>query len=139
VECRIFGNRHTVGNPAAVAKQFTILKAEDGSIPIQKVTVNGREQKYAIEGGTLRLDVRIPALKSVEIAIEYKRTPDYRSDENKRRPMKHHLKVYMRRRLSEVRDNYLSKHEKILALAYQIKDGRRLTDRSEENGPEREG
>jgi hypothetical protein len=139
VECRIFGNRHTVNNPAAVSKQFTILKAEDGSIPIQKVTVDGTEHRYAIEGGSLRLDVRIPALKSVEIAVDYKRTPDYRSDEDRRRPLKHHLKVYMRRRLSEVRDNYLSKHERILALAYQIKDGRSLTDRSEKNGPEREG
>lgn len=139
VECRIFGNRHTIDNPAAVAKQFTILKAEDGSIAIRKVTVDGTEYKYAIEAGALRIEVCIPALKSVEIAIDYERTPDYRSDENKRQPMKHHLKVYVRRRLSEVRDNYLSKHERILALAYQIKDGRLLTDRSEKNGSEREG
>ncbi len=139
VECRIFGNRQTIRNPESVEKKFVILKKEDGSIPIRRVSINGTEQNYAIEGGVLRLEVRIPALKSAEIAIDYERTPDHRIDESQRRPIKHHLKVFVRRRLSEVRDNYLSKHERILALAYQIKDGRHLTDRSEKNGPEREG
>jgi hypothetical protein len=138
VECKIFGNRQVIENPSPICKQFTVIKAEDGATPIRRVTVNGKEHSYTLRDGRLQLSIEIPAGSSAEIAINYEEAHPSAADMDGRQPLKDQLKVYVRRYLSEVRDNYLSRHERILALAYQIKNGRILTKGSEHGRSQRE-
>jgi hypothetical protein len=125
VECRIFANRQCIENPSKVEKRIVIFKAEDGETPIKKVTVGGKHYPYVIENGQMRLEVDVPPTSALKIAIDY-------SCERKNRnniaqnSLKQSVKVYLRRHLSEVRDNYLSKHERLLSIAYRVKNAGRL-------------
>ena len=121
VACRIFGNRHVIDNPEPTAQRFIILKKEDGETPLQNVTLNGSKHPYELEGGYLTLYADVPAASAVAVAIDYRNTHPYDSGKHAG-AFKQQLNVSLRRYLSEVRDNYLSKHDKLLSLAYRIKD-----------------
>ena len=119
VACKIFGNRHVIENLAPTPQRFIILKQEDCKTPIQSVTVNGDEHSYELEEGCLRLCVDVPAASAVAVAIDYRNTYPFDSGKH---ALNQQVKVYLRRYLSEIRDNYLSKHDRLLSLAYRIKD-----------------
>jgi hypothetical protein len=123
IACKIFGNRHVIRNAEPTAKRYIIVKPEDSDIPIESVAVNGNAHPYQLEDSLLRLCVDIPANSSVQIAIDYRNTHSFVSV-NHAQPFKQHFKVYLRRYLSELRDNHLAKHDKLLSLAYRIKDGK---------------
>jgi hypothetical protein len=123
VECKIFTNYQVVENPTNTAKTFIILKPEDEKVSIEEVTVDGRRYPYVIENGRMKLSVDIPAFGTSKIRISYARPLQPGGNHHRPSVMKQ-VKVYLRRHLSEVRDNYISKHPRMLALAYRVKNGK---------------
>ena len=123
VECRIFANRQILDNPAPRGKSFIIYKPEGNEIPIGEVAVNGKQHPYFAERDHMRLCVDVPASSAMEVTINYAPTAQYASN-SEGQSFRQQAQVYLRRYLSTVRDNYLSKHDKLLSLAYRLKEGR---------------
>jgi hypothetical protein len=121
VECKIFTNYQIIENPTPAQKTFIILKPEDNRVSIKEVTVDGRSHPFAIENGHLKLSVEIPALSAAKIRISYAGASQNGSG---RQSVMREAKVFLRRHLSELRDNHLAKHPKVLALAYRVKNGK---------------
>ncbi len=123
VHYRIFANRHTIRNPQPGARTFTVSKAEHQSIPVQGLAVNGKQHPYSVQNGELSFQVEIPASGSAEVSITYATVRD--DSRQHKSSFKQEVKTYMRRHLSEVRDNYLAKHDGLLSLANRVKNGGR--------------
>jgi len=112
VECRIFANRQILDNPAPRGKSFIIYKPEGNEIPIGEVAVNGKQHPYFAEHDHMRLCVDVPASSETEVTIKYAPTAQYASN-SEGQSFRQQAQVYLRRYLSTVRDNYLSKHDKL--------------------------
>jgi hypothetical protein len=119
IECKIFANRHILHNPESIWKHYVILKNEDNDIPIKTVSVDGKKHAWAIENGYLRLSVDMPPQSTVEVTIDYS---DMCQHVREVRSLRHNVKVYLQRHLSEVRDNYVSRHSGLLSLVYLVKN-----------------
>jgi len=121
IACRIFANVQVLHNPASIPRRFLIMKSENDHAAVHCVTLDGKPHPFTIEDGRLQLTVDVPPAGTVEIRIEYAGPP--RLDKSKEvHRLGYNLKVYLRRHLSEVRDNYLSGHSKLISLAYRIKN-----------------
>lgn len=119
VECKIFTNCQILHNPESTWKQYIILKHEDNEIPIKTVSVDGRRYPFVVEDDYLRLCIDMPPKGAVEITIDYDNMYQYARQV---KSLRRNVKVYLRRHLSEVRDNYLCRHDGILSLAYSVKN-----------------
>jgi hypothetical protein len=118
VECKIFTNHQVIFNQDVIEKKYIIRKHEDGVVPIKNVSVNGKDYPYRIEDDNLSICVNIPRESSIEIIIDYDNIHQYEREE---RNLRSDIKVYMRRYLSEFRDNYMQKDEALLKLLYRFK------------------
>jgi hypothetical protein len=127
VECKIFVNHQVIKNSDSTTTHFVILKQEEDTASIEEITVDGRSHPYVFENGYIRLSVDIPGLSTARIKISYAR-PLPNSNNGHRQSVMGEFKVYLRRHLSEARDNYLAKHPKVLALAYRVKNGKSDTE-----------
>jgi len=118
IECKIFANYQIICNQDIIEKQYIIRKHEDGVVPIKKVSVNDKDYPYRIEDDYLSMCVDIPPESSIEIIISYDNAHQY---EREARSLRSDIKVYMRRYLSEFRDNYMSRNEALLKSLYRVK------------------
>jgi hypothetical protein len=125
VEVRALGNRQTITNAAEVNRSYAVHKPEDGAVGIVRVRVDGRPHAYELTDGGMLLRLDVAPKVAVDVAIDYATPPLHESDSDKR-SFKQEVKVYVRRHLSEVRDNYLAKHDGLLSLAYKVKNGGRF-------------
>jgi len=120
IACKIFANIQVLHNPAPVPKRFLVTKSEDDNVAVHRVAMDGKPHPFIIDGGRLQLTVDIPPARTIEMKIEY--ASPHRLDKSRdMQTLGYHLKVYLRRHLSEVRDNYLCGHGKLISLAYRIK------------------
>jgi len=121
IECRIFANRQIVQNTQSTDAEVVMFKPEASDVSIKRVSVNGRPSSYRVEDGYLQFHTRVSVDKPASVAIDY--VPDQtfgtRVLDNS---IQDDLKGFMRRHLSEFRDNYLSRHERLLSLAYRVKN-----------------
>ena len=107
--------------------------------------MNGKQHPYFAEHDHMWLCVDVPASSETEVTIKYAPTApgslqtgrfltiqrpggkaslsQYASN-SEGQSFRQQAQVYLRRYLSTVRDNYLSKHDKLLSLAYRLKEGR---------------
>ncbi len=121
MECRIFANQQVIDNPAPTKKTFTILKSEGDKSSIREVVIDGQRHPYVLENGYIKARTEIPAFSASKITVSY--TGQVQSDSSKHRHTAvQDFKVYLRRHLSEARDNHLSKYPRMLALAYRVKN-----------------
>ena len=119
IECKILTNHQILHNQESIWRQYIVLKREDDEVPIKTVSVGGRRYPFVVEDDYLRLYVDVPPKSTVEVSIDYSNMYQYsREVESLRR----NVKVYLRRHLSEVRDNYLCRHNGLLALLYRMKN-----------------
>jgi hypothetical protein len=118
-ECKLFATRQSVRNATTRERVFEMVRADDGGVPIQGVTVDGRSHQYKMDGNQLRLSVAIPPNGTAEVAVHYQRGSVAKT---LRTSLRESMRVYIRRHLSEVRDNYIARNEALLALAYRLKN-----------------
>jgi hypothetical protein len=117
-ECRIYTNHQIIENTDNLPRKFVVTKDESGHLPIEKVLVNSEATPFTMEGNVLRLSVEVPAGDLTAIRIIYRNDLPYVANPN---GLAIAAKVRVRRVLSEFRDNYLSRNDRLLSLAYRMK------------------
>jgi len=118
IHCRIFCNYATVYNDTASKLKY-VIRREGIFTPVKAVFVDGRLHKYTIEDNILTINLQLAAesLIKVKIVTHSNKNVTYPSDR-----LLNRLKVFIRRYLSDFRDNYLSKNEHISLLTKKIKN-----------------
>jgi len=94
-------------------------KADSGNLGFEAVTLSGKPVPFIVESGAVNLSVHVDDGAKVHLEMMFKNPWDG-LDSGSRMP--EHVTAFVRRRLSEMRDNYLSKHEPLLSFAYRVKD-----------------
>jgi len=119
VECKIFANRQVIRNLAPAPKTFLIRKTDHySSAAVKSLEINGKTYPHDIRDGEIQFSIDIPASSAVELRIDYLNDTEYPATSRNR--LGREVKIYVRRYLSEVRDNYISKNEGLLSLANRI-------------------
>jgi hypothetical protein len=116
---RVFAGRAIIDSPNGQGMKHTIIKREPDRAAIQSVVVNGEEVSYGHEDGLLTLDLGIQRRASVVLEIQYRTTNKCLQQNRSRRER---FGVFARRRLSEIRDDYVSKNDFLLSIASRILD-----------------
>ena len=116
--CRMSTDGLVIENTGALAKKYVILKDESNRVPVEKVLVNSETVPIAIEQGTLRLTVEVPAGASWTLSIVRRNDLPCVPISNQ---FVYASKVRVWRVLSEFRDNYLAKNDRLLSAAKRMK------------------
>jgi hypothetical protein len=86
-----------------------------GEIPVEKVLLDGTPSAYTrTDDKGIRLSFEVPSGESRQFSVVYQNNFGL-SDANRRVPWR--AKAFVRRRLSELRDNHLSKSPQLLSVA----------------------
>jgi hypothetical protein len=113
IECRLVANRHTLHNPGSTWQRCFVSKHEDHTVPIKSVFINGTPHLFTVDDNWLRACVDMPPHSTMAISIEYANTwPSVRRSP----PLTRSVSVYVRRHLSELKDNYLYANQTVLSL-----------------------
>jgi hypothetical protein len=115
---RAFTRKAAVSNDSPEKREYRFFKEESDQDSIQTVTVNGRTRPYDYEGSLLSLSLTLNPRSTAEIEIVYRDPFPHIQVEDS---LYQNLKVFSRRRLSEIRDNYLSRSRAALAVANRMK------------------
>ena len=117
IEVIIFTNSVIITNNSHQKACYRISKSEDGSIPIDKVSVNNVMHDYQIEAGRIRVELEIAPNESAEIKVIYANNFGICNENS----IVYSTKIFARRMLTEIRDNYLSKNKHLTKLANTAK------------------
>jgi hypothetical protein len=118
IHARFFSSRVTIRNQFAESIGYLLFKKQSQSETIAGVWVNSLQVPYKTEHGNLVLKVRIEANRASTIEVRYKGSFPVQAE---RSTSADKIKVFVRRHLSELRDNHLSKNEGFLELAMKVK------------------
>jgi hypothetical protein len=108
VDIKMFSNVCEIENHWGRDTLFVVSKKENDGNLVRDVTVNGRAIKHDVEDGNLKFEVQIEEGATYTISINYK--DDYPLLFEKQ-PFGERIKAFSRRRICEMRDNYLWKSE----------------------------
>lgn len=105
---RMFANNLTMENSSAEPREAVIVKQEADPDKVDAVMVNQTPVRFRVEEEHVQFKVSIPprAVSEVHITYDNAKTPEPCED-----GMANKVKIYLRRYLSEFRDNYLSRSE----------------------------
>jgi len=117
--CKIYTNYQIIENRSDQLKTYLITKSETGNVPVGQVLVNGEPIEFSLSKDVLRLVLEIAPRTAATIHIVYISNLPY---EGKIQGLIESGRVCARRTLSEFRDNFLSKNEFVLSLAYGVKN-----------------
>jgi hypothetical protein len=113
---KIFANEVALTNNFDTPKEYVITKHEDGAIPMQ-ITLDGEKTSYAVKDGALKLHLAISPQETRSLQIIYEKDLYCQNMGNS---LKTNMKVHLRRRLSEFRDQYLSRSDFLMDLAKSV-------------------
>lgn len=111
---KVYANYTVIRNTSNGIKSCFITKVEKDGSAIEKIMINGKRIPFEIENEVLNLFVEIEPGGSVEVEIVYKNEYGY-TDEMKRLILR--SRVFLRRHVTEIRDNYVSKNEFVSKVA----------------------
>jgi hypothetical protein len=118
LQVRMFASELLLRNESNRARNYEISKAEDNSVQINAVLANGQPIPWKSAHGYVTFAYEIPAGRDVAFQVRY---PSSQSATVSQRNVNGAIKTAARRYLSELRDNYLSRHEGLLQLAQKTK------------------
>lgn len=98
---------------------YSLMKPEGPGL-VETVTVGGESVPFEWESGFLKCDVRLGPGEEREVKVFYRGTE--KRANHYRRSWNFRSRVFARRMLSDMRDNYLSKSDRLLATAEKVKD-----------------
>ncbi len=109
-------------NSTTARAVFVLEKTEHDGPLVEQVIVNGRPTDFTLEDGKLSCAVELNSGEGVAVKIIYRETASAPC----RFSLSYRCSASARRYLSEFRDNYLSRHDRLLAAAVKLKNlGRR--------------
>ena len=113
-ECRIYGPVTVIENPTDSPVRYRIQKFEADPGSIGAVSVNDRDIDFIAEEGRLTFEAVIPEHSSSAVRVVYRRSDgDITLGMNPHKP----LRVWLRRRTCDLRDNYLSRSRRLAHMA----------------------
>lgn len=118
--CRLYTNRTIIENHTARDRTFIVSKLETGAAPVQNVLIDRRPAAFSVGADGLELTMQIPAFSSMPVEIEYSNLLPHAEPEQ---GFASRSRVWMRRMLSELRDNVLSRSDTLLAGAVALHRG----------------
>lgn len=71
-----YTNHLILKNETSSRQLYYLQKQEDGSVPIESVTVNGLPHAYTVAGGLLQLDLSLDPSRTAEVIITYGSSPE---------------------------------------------------------------
>ena len=113
---RGYSNRLIISNDSSSARPYSIewTSLHDGGAAVQEIMVNGNPSaSFECEEGRLRLTVELDPGASDEISLVHRNM----GCALKKLGVRWNAKAFLRRRLSEFRDNHLSKNQHVLTAA----------------------
>ncbi|MGI9087591.1 MAG: hypothetical protein ACR2HH_07630 [Chthoniobacterales bacterium] len=119
VRVRMFANECLLKNTGEAEREYHIEKADAGSAGVREVAADGRPLEWQTDGETLTLVCKIPSGAEVFLQVRYNRTKGINGV--RKAGMSSAAKIAARRYLSEFRDNFLSRHDALMALAQRAK------------------
>lgn len=125
VQVRMFANELLLKNDDNVERQYQIEKADEGSAGVREVTADGRYLEWTTDGHAIVFICQIPSGAEVLIQVRYNSRETKAERRNGSRS--NFVKIAARRYLSEFRDNFLARHDRIMAIAQKAK---RMASRS---------
>lgn len=115
----LFAGKATIRNTSSRRQKYIISKKECQDFPISNVTINGRTVRYQISEMDLEVKRHLEADETIDLEITYQDI--FGPSTVKRNGVLPAAKTYLRRYLSEIRDNILCKNDFFLETAYRIK------------------
>jgi hypothetical protein len=104
-------------NPTPAEVSLAVEKPEQEGV-VEAVLLGNQKIPFEVHSGLLRYAVQLEAGEELNLSVVYRRTP-----RASRRPSwKYGVAASVRRMLSDVRDNYLARSERVLSIAEKIKN-----------------
>lgn len=111
---KIYANECEIKNTSETYNKYFIKKKECSEIPVSSVTMNGKHTSYILENQCLKLTIEVPPKTTANLKITYEDIYPYITGKN---TLKEQTEVWIRRHLSELRDNHISKSELLLSIS----------------------
>ncbi len=118
VQAKFYSSRVFVRNGSSQSQNYILLKKEIEGARIAGVRVDGINVPFELKNGFITLEVMIGARGRSSVEVRYEDSLPVESGESKG---SERIKVFIRRHLSEARDNYLSKNKALLKLTKKVK------------------
>jgi len=116
---KMFAKDAIITNNTNYKKKLYIVKNEDGNVQIDNILLNKSNLTvFTIKNDLLQFQAEIKPYSELRVEIEYKNRYTNGTREVK---LIYKIGVFIRRRLSELRDNYLSKNEILLNIESLLK------------------
>lgn len=115
---RMYAERLVIRNSSFEPQEVVAIKEESDPNSVRAVMVNQKTIGHAWEGSYLQFNLTMQPGERVEIRVIYFDKPDIDSHEE---GIAYQTKVLLRRRLSEIRDNYFSQSNLLSAAAARVK------------------
>jgi glycosyltransferase involved in cell wall biosynthesis len=119
VHVRMFANELLLQNGHGAERQYRVEKADAGSVGVKEVTANGRSLEWQTDGNFIVFSCKIPSGAEVLIRVRY--TPLETTNGRRKGALSDFVQTAARRYLSEFRDNFLSRHDRLMAIAQKAK------------------
>jgi len=127
VDLQFFTHVFQWRNRTANSVQVHLTKIEPDPLMIQAVQINGEPHSYVLQDGWLHCDALVGPNTSITVTVLYE---DFAELVPFSPSVRHAVGVGMRRVLSELRDNHLSRHPQLLGYAKAAARRLRLTSDS---------
>lgn len=118
ISAKLYSPNSIITNTSDSTITYVISKKESGEIPIKSVNINGNEASYELKNDVLNVVAEVAPRHSINVVIVYQET---HTDIEETPGIYENAKVSIRRRLSEIRDNYLSRQPFLLACVNRLK------------------
>jgi hypothetical protein len=132
-EVRFFTTRFSYKSGTTGVAVLTFTKEEPHAAAIEDVVVDGKRVPFSVENGFLTFEHKPESGQPIEIeVVERPRAP---APSFKRAGVSHTVGVSLRRALSELRDNTLVRHPRLLTAATALATKMKATGSDEEERP----
>lgn len=111
---KMYANECVIENTSDTYNKYFIRKKECGEVPVSSVIMNGKGISYILEDQWLKLTFEVPPKTTATLKINYEDIYPYITGKD---TLKEQTEVWIRRHLSELRDNYISKSELLLSIS----------------------
>jgi hypothetical protein len=118
VQVRMFANELLLKNAENATRRYRIEKADEGSVGVKEVMADNRELEWESDGRSITFTCTVPSGAAVLLQVRYS-SPE--KNAKRKIVLSAEVKVAARRYLSEARDNFLSRHDRLMALARTAK------------------
>jgi hypothetical protein len=129
MEVRFFTPRFVFKNDRSNAADLTFSKQEPDASAVARVLVDGASVPFAVENGVLTFQRRADAGQVIEVGVLDR--PWLPGVAAKAPGVRHAVGVPLRRALSEVRDNGLMRHPRLMAVAARLAGSMGVTGKDE--------